>query len=535
MYTGGIKPYKPLILLLEASSVILASYIRGDYGVAAAAAIALLPLAARGGYTVFLSAYASSIAVSSATLHPAPLALSTLALLLGYAYYYERYRGTGFAGRVTASVAAFTPLYIAYPAAFSTALTALGVLAASSLREQLRLSGSRVEVSATRGGLHPGDEVVVKARLMVKGEAVYRLIVDGVEEASGVVNGAGEAVYRRVASGLGRSRLGLVVELRDPRGLASITHGPYVFEYTVTPRLAEAMEKARAVLARYAEYLEAPLVLRVLVEPAGTGGAAGSPGGGSNPAAPGAGVPGYGATVALRARLATPLELVESIGEAVKAYRGEYTGVREYQPGDPLRLIHWKKTLSREGGEGIYVKQYAVEGEGAGMGGGGDLVVVADLTSVNPVELDLLLHAVYSILLSNTGVGGRVFLYVKTPGKGAYVFKGRVLDVVLGLNTLILREGVEALYRYEAWGRTRRLRLGESTGFPRLLEDYYAAYGGALASVIRELGAGEGCSVRLVYSKALGLKYSVVAGILAERGFRVAGREEIIAGGGLRL
>jgi hypothetical protein len=68
---------------------------------------------------------------------------------------------------------------------------------------------------------------------------------------------------------------------------------------------------------------------------------------------------------------------------ASKAQRGDYSGVREYEPGDNPKMIHWKKSLRRELLEDLYVKIYSAEQVGGG-GGAGTRVILADLTGSKP-------------------------------------------------------------------------------------------------------------------------------------------------------
>jgi hypothetical protein len=178
--------------------------------------------------------------------------------------------------------------------------------------------------------------------------------------------------------------------------------------------------------------------------------------------------------------------------------------------------------LRRELLEDLYVKIYSAEQVGGG-GGAGTRVILADLTAVNPIELDTLLSALYGELLYELAGEKpltRVHLFLKIPGEELIYVSGKVVDVVVALNTIIQEYDVRSLYNYETWGRTRSIKLGESVGFISELENYYRAIGLAIAEVLRSNTGGK-TAVQLIHSNAMGYKYAIVKRTLRDAGFMV--------------
>jgi hypothetical protein len=207
---------------------------------------------------------------------------------------------------------------------------------------------------------------------------------------------------------------------------------------------------------------------------------------------------------------------------AAKSYIGDYLGVREYEPGDSPKMIHWKKSLRREDVDEFYVKTYSVELEESGGGGRGTRVIIADLTATSHRELDAILSRLYMELLrgfedkpfSNTS------LFIKLPGGEIYHASGRLLEVLAALNTIVLSNELRPLYDYETWARGRVIKLGASSGFVKALEDYYRDLGRALVEIVRKEPL-RNPSVIIIHSTALTYKYAIVAEVFQRQGFPV--------------
>jgi Protein of unknown function DUF58. len=484
------------------------------------------------------------------------LLLSSTSSLLGFLVLYAG--GGGDTPRlVFTALLLYTPIYIVNPRVLIPIATIVSSMLIAMAREYARLGRSYVELHQHRKAVYIGE--AASHEVVVKCPGVFRYTV--LESERGVASG--EAVDEaRVdllvrASRLGASSTSVSVVVEDVRGLARVSHGPYTLSFVVLARATAFLKRAERMLEKYAAYLAVPRVVKLSVSPLGLGevgggaglagiGAVGSASGGAGVGgvgpeaqplgalATGVGMGGVGRSAPTGekrgfARRAPAMRIVKEVEAAIarisaKAHVGEYLGVREYLPGDNPKAIHWKKSFRRELAEDLYVKVFSSKPEEGG-GGRGVRIVYADLAATSPRELDIMISAIYGELLRELE-SGRPFttthLFIAIPGEGLHYIHGKLVDVVVALNTLIQRYEIRALYDYETWRRTRTIRLGEAQGFVNQLEEYYKALGLAIASAVKsEVGAGK--SIVLIHSNALAYKYAVVAKVLRDAGFTVTG------------
>ena len=131
-----------------------------------------------------------------------------------------------------------------------------------------------------------------------------------------------------------------------------------------------------------------------------------------------------------------------------KGRRGEYFGVRYYVPGDDIRTIHWKKTLTR--GE-LVVKEYS---SGIGGGGRGSVIVFADLIASNIVELDKLAYMLVSYFAYRSMIDptGEAILFLTLPDGNLEILHGKNIDVLSGIVYLFSRRKIFTDLNYTSIG-----------------------------------------------------------------------------------
>lgn len=481
-------------------------------GIAMAVAYAVLP-----GIPGLVAGFTwCTLAAATSRVLPAPASL--VAALLPHVYVRDvggGRRGVLLTARLSVLPLVLSPAYVVRPSSLVAAVAYVASLAAATTSAYLRLSRSNVRVGRGEFTAYLGEAVLVPVDVEVVGETYFTVSVDGSEVMRGTL-GAGrtQLLVRLRPEVAGVRRYSIQLTLVDRWGLSRVSYGPYVVVVKAVPRSSEVVRRAREVLSAYVSK-STPVVYVGRLGGVADSAVSGGPGGGLG----GVGGPRPAETSAvtawLRFRWEAATRVLEALATSSRVFRGDYAGVREYTPGDHPRSIHWKKSVSI--GE-LVVKVYE---SGGGEVGGSPALVVADWDASNPVELDYLIQVTYSALVVGRG---RRYLYLVLPSGRVYYVSGEALDVLRALDAVLLTEGVEARFNYEAPQRvgTRDTvgELGRVGGKLSLVDSYYRALAKALVDDVETRGIPRGSTYVLIHPKAYALRYTYLALELEARGYR---------------
>lgn len=503
---------------------------------------------------------------------------STSSVILGTIAQYLVSESPRFTDNITVPLLLLIPIYIVNPLTLIYPLTSLVIVLLLAVKAYIALSKAEIQVSKTRFTVNVGEVVNVPVRVACPGKFSYLVQVDGSVYSRGESRNLVELLVKVPTSTIGVQRRVLSILIKDLRNMAQVESPPITIEITAIPRLAEVMKRSENLIRRYAAYIGVPTILKGFIDVSSAGSGLGSFGTGLYGHSPGNALgvslehqegstqsasgnyysqedvgisTGYGQTPTDSSARAhaipmssttmrspqknisdsktkvmwhRPLKILDRLVEKTKSYVGEYIGIREFQPGDTPRAIHWKKSLRAMERDDLVVKLYSAETLEKGAGGR-DLVIIADLVTPSPRELDMILYAVYSTLLKSLETpierGPRACVYLILPRGVVYFIDGKILEVISALNTILVEEGIRALYDYDPLPRGRVMVVA-LTGFARALQDYYVALGTSLAKDLGERGIAKHTVVHLLFSRAFIYKYSIIATILEKAGYQVS-------------
>lgn len=138
-------------------------------------------------------------------------------------------------------------------------------------------------------------------------------------------------------------------------------------------------------------------------------------------------------------------------GYVSRSRLGEYVGARDYAPGDRLKDIHWKKSLSKHS---LIVKEYGISGDIGSFTSKSSVlepIVILDLFATSNVELD---HMMYSLLSTYLNIVKRnpvtKSYFVLVSHNFILVIKGKSIDILYNLYKALERFLPKILYKYES-------------------------------------------------------------------------------------
>ena len=206
---------------------------------------------------------------------------------------------------------------------------------------------------------------------------------------------------------------------------------------------------------------------------------------------------------------------------------GEYLGVRYYAPGDSLRDIHWKKSLSKQS---LVVKEFSVSGieeslitEAPAL----EPVIIVDLFAPNHLELDrivfTLLTMYFSMIRRSPLIKTSLLLIA---GDLIVLMKGRVVDILYRLYRALEKSLPQILFEYEevTAGVSDDLikELVKPSLKPRLISVLVIANKVYAEKLVRSLAEAEVLPPKpftIIHSTSLSLRYGIVKNELGNSGY----------------
>jgi len=347
----------------------------------------------------------------------------------------------------------------------------------------------------------------------------------------------GEAVvFAEIVEHTGINRVAAHIYATDPHGYAFRDLGVHTFEFNALPMTYRLLERARHLLGRFGAGLQLSEVSLTVLER----------------------VEGYGRLITLpgeklrahlseikRARGSGAHELFARIieeyvasREAVRSRVGEYVGARVYEPGDSLKTIHWKKSLSKQM---LISKDYSTSSEGEGFehsaSSGGRVVAVVNLYASNPMDLDSVLAALLHYIVDSASKDPNMHVDVLLiSGPYMAVLRGPAVGILKLLYDALVKKPVEALYSYESINRYMGV---EEISF------MYRSGGWSLRAIIAALESSAGAVVKalvengyrppqpftIIHTRAASTWASFTAYALSSMGFVYIPFAEVLSSG----
>jgi len=213
-------------------------------------------------------------------------------------------------------------------------------------------------------------------------------------------------------------------------------------------------------------------------------------------------------------------EYMASLLSTKRGRLGEYVSSRLYVPGDDVRSIHWKKSVKLQE---LVVKEYAVGSGAAGGlgGGGGQVVLVADLTASNPRDLDKVLRSVIESLADqvNASPGSETLLLLHQAGR-YLVLRGSSAEVLEALGRALESYNPVLLYDYVSIaeppgiGAAARIALDDDPMLPTVRG--IRGYADAATKLLTTWGARRGARILIIHTRATIVRNSFLEHVLRE-------------------
>jgi len=226
----------------------------------------------------------------------------------------------------------------------------------------------------------------------------------------------------------------------------------------------------------------------------------------------------------------------EYSGESITKSRvGEYAGVRPYTPGDSLKHIHWKKSVSRGS---LVVKEFTTgsiaETQSVGSRGA-EPIIVADFFASNDVELDRIVFNLLKLCLQITHLNSESRVVVALVlGDVLAVVKGRAIEVLYSLYKIFREEiyRLQTIYSYNPskldWEKALEIvKLGAEYKPTSLIIYSNNIFAEKILEILLKNSLYPPKTIATISSKSLTLRYAVTLNTLYRYGYTYLNPETI--------
>ncbi len=431
-------------------------------------------------------------------------------------------------GPSTRAALAPLPFFLIASVANLRLIFSAGILSAAVLIAFL-LTYHRLSYSVVEGIEYPsrvalGEEMLIKIRVRIR-DGFADVEVGGVRQLYRVMDHS-EVVISYRPSWVGKVSLPVRVTAMDKHQIARRT----VHRATVT---VIVYPNYTAVIRRYGRLLEAVPgealePVKITVRPLGSGGIRGSGSTSVNEII--MNLPEFLRRVAIGIIEGIRKGGAEGVsGGSSPSLIGEYYGVREYVSGDSPKVIHWKKSVALKR---IVVKEF-VSGNFP-LGGAPRRMryvpaIVADLTSTNLKELDLLITK----LINTVAVVARAHPRARVPliialGPLIFSIEGPALNVLKELAEAVTKALPRTIIEYDSIGDyvdpedvTRLIKMGGCCSLVRAVAAASRSYAEAVAASLLSLGLLPPKRVGIMYGRASSTRNAFLVIVLRNSGYSV--------------
>ena len=498
--------------------------------VATSAIIALLPMLPRVGLSAWFPAYLSM----ALSLFYASVSLPAMALLPAYTIALMHYVTalphnsvpSGVIGPSANSVLRALPLFLMaslanYRVTFSIGVTASSILLLVVTR-YVSLSSARVSGVDYEREVRMGSYLSIRVKIELPGDGFVLLNVGGTARIFAATKQSTLEVRIRPSS-VGRHSLTLRVAVLDPWLVAVRQIYNYQITFVVLPAYSALVKMMGEPIAPLPAEATEPVKAEVLVlggkeGPIERGGPASLEG--LPPV-----IKRVISSLILRGR---PTEERGLIGSGrYRGFVGEYYGVREFTPGDSLKFIHWKKSVSIGR---LVVKEYASSKASRGSVAKSGMyapIIVADLTPSGTKELDELitsfLDVLHAVIVSSEGAR---LLTIIVFGNIFTIVEGEARAVASEIASAFSRVFPLAIYEYVSIGTKPDdvladtvLSLRRCCGFADAVAAHATTYARGVVEAILSHGLVPPKNVIIVGGRPTVVRNSFLGKYLKEAGF----------------